>query len=532
MAVTATTAVFGQSAVEMMQVAQPDFRGTARFMSMGGAFTALGGDLSTLTQNPAGVGIYRHSEIAATLDINMQKTKSNSIDGPFSKTKTQAACNNFGYVGTALLGGDGVLQSINWGVTYNRAVQFDRVSRNYAPSTSTSVSNYIASFTNGVLEGDLNFGENYNPYLDSNNDWLSILAYNSFFINPQPGSDSRYSGLYQNGTRGDAQLSLRERGYSDEYSFNFGGNFANVVYWGVGVGVTDMSYTRETYYDESMEGASVYNRAAGGMVTGNAGIALDNYKRLTGSGWKLSLGVIVRPVNELRIGAAIHSPTYWSIDETYQGNTSFRYYDPSLADSEDNPTKGEEETDWAGFAWKMNSPWRFTVGAAAVIGSNFILSVDYERQAYNAMKMKNAYYDGYGYISGYEENADVNNNLKTYCKGSNILRIGAEYRVTPKFSVRAGYNMQTSSVTQQTEDGNVEVYTSGTDPSFNLGKSQSNICFGLGYRFGAFYLDGTYVHHNSKSDLFAYTNFEGGKAPKYELSYNNNSLVFTLGYRF
>ena len=43
------------------------YGGTARFMSMGGAFTALGGDISTLSQNPAGIGVFRTSEMMSNL---------------------------------------------------------------------------------------------------------------------------------------------------------------------------------------------------------------------------------------------------------------------------------------------------------------------------------------------------------------------------------------------------------------------------------------------------------------------------------
>ena len=154
-----------QNAMDMLQVTQSQTRGTARFMSMGGAFTALGGDLSTTTQNPAGIGIFRHSEVGATLDINIQNAKAPDGQGGWnSANKTQAACNNFGYIGTARMGSNSVMKNFNWGITYNRLAQFDRTYHAYAPVTETSLSNYIASFTNGIVGDDLNFGTEYDPY--------------------------------------------------------------------------------------------------------------------------------------------------------------------------------------------------------------------------------------------------------------------------------------------------------------------------------------------------------------------------------
>lgn len=525
-----------QSAVDMLQVTQPGFRGTARFMSMGGAFTALGGDLSSMSQNPAGLGIYRHSEIAATLDIDIQNTKAPGQNGDITNNKTRVDCNNFGYVGSANLYND-VMPFFNWGVSYNRRSSFDRVTTAYALPTNTSLSNYIASFT-GYPEGTLNFNnaEKYNPYQNSDADWLSILAYNTFMINPRPDYTEQhpvYGGLFRDGTEGDAAISVRERGYVDDYNINFSGNIKDVVYWGIGVGITDMSYRRDTYYSESMAVATAYNQAAGGVVyNADAGFELSNYKHIWGSGWNMSFGLIAKPINELRIGLAVATPTWWKLDHEYQGMVDYSYYDPSLPNSDKNPTAGSEQTDYASFSWRLRSPWRLMAGVSAVLGGKAIISVDYERQAYNDMKMKSPVYDNYGYVYDYEENVGVNNNVKNYCQAANIIRVGAEYRVTPAFSLRAGYNTTTSNVKDEYKNGGGEVITSGTDPSFAFTKKNENFCVGLGYKFGSFYLDGAYVYNHRTSNLFAYTDSAAGDAPKWEVSDNNSSIVLTAGFRF
>lgn len=524
-------AVQAQSAIDMLQLTQPSFRGTARFMGMGGAFTALGGDLSTLTQNPAGIGVYRHSDIGVTLDIDMQSTKSPDGQGGWNKDdNTRVDCNNFGYVGVADLGDYSVMPFFSWGVTYNRQASFDRTYKAYAPRTNTSLTNYIASYSNGIPAGDLNFGTDYNPYRDSDLDWLSILAYNSFMMNEQPGSTDSYRGLYDNGTTvGDADIDVHEKGYVDEYSINFGGNVMNTLYWGLGIGITDLSYRRDVVYSESMQDAQVYSQySSTNTATGNAGYYLDNYKKITGSGWKLSFGLIYRPVDALRIGAAIHSPTWWSLDQEYEGAVDYSYTNASTGDTR----TGNETTDWASFSWRLKSPWRFMVGAAAVIGQNAIISVDYEHQSFSDMTCKNAIYDNYGYETDYRENKPVNEDVKTYCKGADIIRVGAEYRVTPVFSVRAGYNYTTSYIKKDARDNVMQIITAGTDPSYEFAKDSQNITFGLGYKYNNFYIDGTYVHHMRTSDLHAYTSFNGNDAPAWQVKDSNNSIVLTVGYRF
>lgn len=523
-----------QSAIDALSLTQTQLRGTARFMGMGGAFTALGGDLSTLTQNPGGIGIYRKSEIGVTLDINAMSTETLS-DVKYKDNSTTVACNNFGYVGALNLG-DSPLRFFNWGVSYNRVAKFDRRMSGYSQSQGGSLTNYIADFTNraGYTEEQLNFGENYNPYR-SNADWLSILAYNSYLINPT-GPNGRYSGMFHDGTVADAQLNTREKGYVDEYSINFGGNFVDMLYWGIGVGITDLSYTLQSTYDESLENATAYTGKQSGLINNaDAGYYLNNYKHMSGSGWKLSFGLIFKPINELRIGAAVHSPTYWSIDHSYDANVDYSYCNPATPDNPYRPEK-PEQTDVASFDWRLRSPWRFMVGVAGVIGNYAIVSVDYERKAYGDMTVSNAYYDGYGYIDGYTRNEAITNNIRDYFKGSDEIRVGVEVRPIRPLSIRAGYNYQTSMVKDVAANNEVEIVTSGTDPSYSFGKDTNNISFGLGYRAGAFTIDATYMYTKRNSTLHAYTPYNGMPTaqlpPAFKVKETQNNIVLSLAYHF
>lgn len=517
-----------QSAVDAMQLSQPDFTGTARFMGMGGAFTALGGDLSAIIQNPAGIGVYRSSEIGATLDINVQKTTGSFNGTDVSNKQTKAYCNNFGYVGTVRF--DSALKSFSWGASYNRAVSFDRITGGYGYPVGTSLTNYIASFTNGVNSADMNFDGGYNPYRDSDIDWLSILGYSSYMINNTPGSNTSYQGLFQNGTESDMEMLVREKGYIDNYQFTFGGNVSNTVYWGFGIGVNDLRYVRDVYYSESMDNARIYsNITSSGTANGQAEYALNNSKLITGTGWNLSFGLIFKPLQELRIGASIISPTWYSLDQNYGANTSFTYRPASTTGTYIDDS---DYTDDAYFNWRLRSPWRFNLGAALVIGSNAIVSVDYERQAYNDMTVKTANYDNWGYVTDYVDNQYLNDDIRAYTQAANNIRVGLEYRVSPSFSVRLGCNTSTTNIASDYRDGKGEILTSGTDPSFNLDKTTTYITGGIGYRTGGFYVDATYAHKTRKSTLHPYTSYADVDAPYFDVKDNDNSFVLSMGYKF
>ncbi len=236
-------AIQAQSAIDAYNISTGELRGTARFMSMAGAFTALGGDLSTLNQNPAGIGVYRGSDIGFTLDINMMNSKTSGIGSPFARSQTHADVNNFGYVGTYNLGGSTPL-TFSWGASYSRVASFQRRYQGAGMSMGTSLSNYITTFTDGIDPSWLQFGEGYNPYQERSNNaapWLSILAYNSGMITPVsaisdeglPYETSIYDGLWQypvdgqpqiTPTSGSAAMSVHEQGYVDEYAIDFGGS--------------------------------------------------------------------------------------------------------------------------------------------------------------------------------------------------------------------------------------------------------------------------------------------------------------------
>ena len=557
LALSLPACAFAQTAVDAYSASQLDLRGSARFMSMGGAFTALGGDISTLNQNPGGIGVYRSSDISLTLDLEPQSTKSTVGTLTDKNSQTKFGVNNFGYIGTVNTGNE-TMPFFNWGVSYSKIASFDRRYGGRLGQIGTSYTNMVADYTtyDGYTQGDL---INDNPYFDSSAPWSSILMFDGFGINPTaPGANS-YAGLFNDGnTTGEGWYNIEEKGHVDEYSLNFGGNVMNILYWGIGFGITDIDFKQYAYYGESFTDLNVprfipdaVNPDGGsyGYYPGNADQAepntgdygLTNYKHIWGSGFNFKAGVIIKPVNEFRLGLAVHTPTYYNL--SYEGNATmaFGYDSPLYNQNEVNKfNNGQTSTEWSDFDWKLQTPWRFMVGAAGVLGGKAIISADYEYRAYGDMKVKD--WNGYNYDA-------YNNDVKTFYKGVNILRLGAEYRVTPAFSIRAGYSYESSPVQKQLLDPSNDsevlyVPTSGADdtetqPSFTLDRTTNYITCGIGYRYKYFYADLAYVYRHRESDYQAFTNYEELMnpgtivyAPKAKVTDSNSQIVLTLGVRF
>lgn len=527
--------VFAQGAFDALTTSQTQLRGTARYMSMGGAFGALGGDLSTLTQNPAGIGVYRSSDVGATLDITASSITLRTGNNPYTDSPVNFACDNFGYVGAARLD-NGIMPYFNWGVSYNRVNSFNRYYRGYFPHTNTSWSNYVASLSQGWSPATLLGTDDYNPYYESDAPWSSIIAYNSYLMNMD--GYGNYVGLFQQNSVGDASVEVNEKGYVDEYSINFGGNFANMVYWGIGVGITELNYSRGTYYDEKIKNALVPTPMDDGLENGNAEWGIDNIQSTSGTGVNLKLGVIVKPINELRFGLAVHTPTWYHLTHTtdaivdyglgYIEDDDYYTFDSMCTDDKYYYT---QEGVWRN---RLRTPWRMMASAAGVIGGRFIISADYVYERVNDMK----YTDSYGELEG------VTNDIKQYFKPSNELRLGAEFRVTPSFSLRAGYAYKSTAVQEVTANGGEYIYTAGTQSMYETTGARNNVSFGLGYRSGGFYIDGAYVYSRRTSQWNAFSPSPLASSQEYALAPSvkygpsaplteiRNNIVLTVGFRF
>ncbi len=544
------TGAFAQSAIDAYRFSQPDLRGTARFMGMGGAFGALGGDLSTLSQNPAGIGVYRSNELGFTLDLDVQKSTSDARGLKTSDNQTKFYLDNIGGVATIRLGSS-VIPNLNFGFTYNKAVSFNRRYKGSIDKLQTSMSNYIAGIANNqeLTVPDVETTDTYDPYNPNDGGiqapWLAILGYDSYLINPNgdPNNPS-WTGQFGDGTSGKANFDVTERGSVDEYNIAFGGNISNVVYWGMNFDIINFDYRLDAGYGEDLTGAYVYNPTTENVAATDSRWRMRNAYRANGTGFNYQLGVIVKPIQELRLGLAFHTPTWYNLTETYSAGTSMQYYGQNLSASTNDGYPGSQD-------YNFNSPWKVIASVAGVIGSKFIISADYEWNGYKTMKFSEAnnYYGGDGYwddpwdydyysVTPASLNNDPyayeNEDIKNVYRHTDTFRIGAEYRVTPSFSVRAGYSHVSSPVDSKAKNNDMTIFTAGTIPNYRFDNDTNYITCGLGYRHKGFYIDLAYVYKQMTSEYHAFTPDPKSsyQSPSAKLTFNNSRIVLSTGLKF
>lgn len=557
--------VDAQSAIDAYRFSQPDMKGTARFMSMGGAFGALGGDLSAITYNPAGLGVYRRGEVGVTMDFDIQSATSESQGYKNTQNQTKYPLSNAGGVVSFNLYNN-LVPNINLAFTYNKAASFNARYAGGIPSLSNSLTNYIAGITNteGATVANLQSSTSFDAYNPNDGGyaapWLSILGYDSYFITPTGDDDNpNWIGQWNSQTSGRGSFDVVTSGGINEYNIAIGGNFANKLYWGLDFGIADLNYSMTAVWGEQLQNATVDNSE--GTPNTPAEWAMTNYYNVGGTGYNVKLGLIYRPIQELRIGFSFTTPTWYSINESYLAKTRFNYPDLNIADMQQNNAV-TNNGQWGTNSYNFRTPWKLMVSAAGVIGRNLIVSADFEWQKYNKMR----FYDGgdggfYDYDYGYDwdwgwdpyyvpsvgmqkaspkvYNSDpwyaTNQDIEDYYKSTTTIRVGAEYRITPRFSVRAGYAHVSSPVKSEAKDGSMMVYTSGTMPNYRLDNSTDYITCGIGYNFNNFYIDGAFVHKRLGSEYHAYTPDPVNPqipSPTSKLTLTNNQIVVSAGFRF
>lgn len=352
-------------------------------------------------------------------------------------------------------------------------------------------------------------------------------------INAVPVTDGGYmlQGLYGPGTTGNAYYEVDETGHADEYNIAFGGNFANKLYWGLDFGILDLDYRSYQAYEESLANPYIMLDDKDLIYTDidnlntNAEWGLYNYLHSEGTGVNFKLGLIWKPTQTLRIGAAFHTPTYYDMRDTYYVSAALDgYQDGNKLYSAD---KGSNDGYNYSSTYTLSTPWRFMGSVAGVIGTQGILSFDYEYVANQTMRIGDD--RGHNY-------SDVTYNVKNYFKPSHIFRLGAEYRVNPNWSLRAGYSYKTTQVKKGVDEYDYNIATVGTNPAYQYDNAVHNITCGVGYRYKSFYGDLAYVHKIRESvyNAFSPINDQFGYEPNIsaDVKDNNNRVSLTLGMRF
>lgn len=489
---------FAQNYLDAYRYSADIYSGTARFTGMAGSFGALGGDFSTSSVNPAGLGTFRANDFSFTPTFSFNNTSSTYLGNKGTDNRFAFGIANMGLVTTFKNSGQSDkpgLVNFNFAIGYNKLRDYNSNVYTTAINNSSSITDQFAADANNLTQY---YGINSpdvltmpNPY-DSNTDpfnnphygsdlWPTIMAWNTFAIDTLNGlfTSPLYGGdaVYQSN-------SITTRGSLGEYTLSFAGNVSDKFYFGGTLGIQDLYYSKTTEYTENIVGSS---------ASGFQNLLYRQTLETVGSGYNFKLGFIYKPIQSVRIGAAFHTPTFFDLKDSYNSYMSSQF---TAGYSDIYSPQGQ-------YDYSLVTPYRFIGSLAYLYQDKLAVNVDYEMVNYPSMRLRNGG-DGYSFHS-------ENDQITQMFKSSNNIRIGAEFHQGALY-FRGGYALYGTP------------YKSGY---LNDNSNTTVIAAGIGLRSSTFYMDFAYNNITSKNEYYLYGNENLVKDNN-----KQNQVVFTLGYRF
>ena len=511
------TGVNAQTQYDAARFMGSELNGTARFVGMGGAMGALGGDISVMGTNPAGIGIYRSNDIVVSFGFNNTGTKSDFQGSVMKEGKTKMSFDNIGFVYSTKIGNNTSLRYVNFGFNYHKSKNFNKVMAMGGSLNGLSQTFQIADLTYGLYPNiyDQLIDPKVNPYTKFNDvgfltnmgAWCDLIAPVIDENTGKPAVNSEGGGIYAGWAGLDNYYYSRESGGVSQYDFNVAFNIEDRVYLGFTLGAYDVNYNRYSYYDENLDA---------GDGTSVGGYSLENWFNTEGTGIDVKFGAIVRPFEDspFRLGLAVHTPTWYNLTDSY---SAYMVSDIDGYHYEQDTYRELGDRDYVQ-DYQIVTPWKFNVSMGTTLSGLVALGAEYEYEDYSMAKIKDP--DG--------RTLPMTDLVKNDLKGMHTLRLGMEARVTPQFTVRAGYNFSSAAF----KDTAFKSFYDGdtrTDTEFNNVMENNVFTVGLGYRGSVIYTDLAYKYDTYKSDFYA---FDDAALKATKVDNNRHQLLLTIGARF
>ena len=472
---------FSQTAMDALRFSTIQGGGTARTMGVGGALGALGADYSVLSINPAGLARFRGSEfvISPSLYIGNAKSQLKGATTSYKETKANFNLNNLGLIIHNKPRGI-KWKTSNFGIGFNRISNFTQETY-FKGKTKGSYTDRLIELADGLFPSELDNFE-------------AGLGFDVGAIYNDPNDETFYSSDFDVNQEVLKEERLITSGSINELVFSLGANYNEKLMIGGTVGIPFFSYTSNKTYSEFDENEEIdfFNS-----------LKFNEDLTTSGVGVNIKLGLIYHITKMIRIGAAVHSPTFISLTDNWSTKLEYDYTD----DMNDGPINGESEP--GAFDYKLRTPLRAIASVGFLFKKNGFLSADIEWVDYSAASFNLTANSASSEDATYEK--EVNDDIAKQFTSAINLRIGGEYALK-NFRLRAGFGL----------NGTAYAVKDITNTNYSLG---------IGYRLRKFYIDLAYRKSITEEERIPYNTLVAQK----QLSINdfrNDQILLTLGFKF
>ncbi|WP_432710165.1 OmpP1/FadL family transporter [Pedobacter sp.] len=492
LAIVANTGVlYAQYASDALRFSQTNYGSSARFKGLGNAQISLGGDISSVSGNPAGLGMFTRSEFSITPEYNHsmndalylgQRTKS-SLDKVNLNNAAMAWYNpTVRRAGSDL--NKGVLSFV-WGIGFSRNNDFNNNVAFGGQNANSSIADFFSEDASSynAIPSALPKGS------------LARMAYDTFLID-EYGDDNYYEpATALNNSQGYSQTRY---GSTSEINFSGAMNISNQLYIGASVGLVNVRYGYDSQFTEG--GTNISTNPENEMAGNRYDLSYRQSQATDGSGINGKIGIIYKPINILRFGATYQTPTWMNIQDTYSEVLDASYSSGNRYTNDPSNSV---------FEYNLRTPYKGSLGASLILGQHGLITADVDYIDYTSIKFSNA-------ENNYAPTTIVNNNTEVKDMFTDVInyRVGAEYRID-QLTLRAGYGV--NGTPYKVDPGNK------FETSFYSG--------GLGYKINQYYVDVAYQRVETNSTYSPYL-LNDLSEPVAAVKQNRNNVFLTFGVRF
>ncbi len=476
---TTATIAGAQTMYDGLTFSQNNYYGTARSIGMGNAMTAVGGDLGSIGINPAGSAVAGYSQFTISPNLTISSMSSSYSAYPTggsdiflnerTKNLARVTLPNIGATFNWSTGNRSGLTAITYGFLFNGTNNYTGQMQAGGQNDKTS---YLSSMAVAADGFDIDF---LNGFRDANNNEIDIwdnAYYNAddrkqfapwnVIANAQAGAianygDSKEPSYYWRyiaateisentgkkdedgnyiydvilGGKLNQAYGRKVTGSKYDAILNVGFNFSHKFFLGVNLGISSLNYDFDEYFKEAAQDPENFPIDFGEKGSTN----FDSYRTrysytAEGSGVYGKIGFLFTPVDGIRLGAAVQTPTVMEINERWRHDVNVNYTHSQF--------NGSAQTPEGNYSYRLRSPYRLNAGAAFTFAGMALLSADYEMTDYSTMKFMST--EG-NWDSSFD---DVNDEIRDFMGVSHMIRLGAEFKPVPELAVRAGYNFTTT----------------------------------------------------------------------------------------
>ena len=483
-----------QGIQDALRYSNENFNGTARYTALGGAFGALGGDLSALHSNPAASSVFAVSQVGITAN-HMNKNLSSSFLG--NETTTDNPVFDIGQLGGVFVfndtsGMEGWTKlSVAFNYQKNAYYNDDFSAFGFNPN---GIEQYFLHYADGLnLEYlqtiDNETIEELYQYLGEEpglgyGAQQALLGFQSFVLEPNqdtPTNNQYFSNTVANAEGYEQDVYKYRDGNQKKYTFNFSAAYNNRLHLGISLNSHRIEYSeRMDFYEVNYTASSTIQA-----------FRFQNEIYSQGEGISFQLGMLYKLLPNVRFGLAYDSPTWFRFNEI---NKQFVVVDLD-SDTTNDVLVIDPQVDLILPEYWVHTPAQIKASFAYIAKDKGFISAEIGRKSFRQLAFGPRDDDYFTTLNG---------RLRETLQDVTLVRLGGEYRIEKAF-LRAGYINESSSVIQGDNARTVRSY-------------------GLGYDFGNSLLDFSlqFLTFNQSQPVF-----QNGLTDPIELSHKQMNIALT-----